>query len=245
MESLTIVTDTDIHIVAVGQQGPAGPPGPAGAPGAAAGIDDVTPSLTSSFSSQHVLELISPFSISSFSISQTLAEMGAVVTAETLNWASNYAPDTISLNNGIGALAASTSYVHSGQAITSARTYTLTLTKGAVTKTANATLNFLNQYYYGTYAEQSADAATLKAMTHALFGSRARALTFDCSGGKYFHIAYPTRLGDATFSINGLAYSDMTKTVVSITNASGFAENYNVYFCNVIQNGAAITLNIL
>jgi hypothetical protein len=246
MDTVSLAVVKEVYVVSGGVQGPPGATGPAGPSGAVAGIDDTVAALNSTFSSQHILELISPFAISSFSISQTLAEMGATVTSETLNWGSNYPPDSISINNGIGAVvpATLTSYVHSGQTITTNRTYTLSMVKGGSTKTANATLSFLNQYYYGVAASQLSSEVAIKALTHALYGARGRTLTFDCSGGRYFHIAYPSRLGDATFTINGLAYSDMTKTVVSITNASGFAENYNVYYCNAIQNGAAVTLVI-
>ena len=234
------VTTKDITVVAVGQQGPQGPPGPGGT----GAIDDNAVAADTTFSSQHIMELLYPFALSSFSASPATTEMGATVSTVHLTWATNYPPDTMSIDNGIGAITppTNTTYDHTGQSITSNRTYTVTAIRNGVTKTANATVGFQNQVYYGVNATQTLDPATIKAMTKLLSGSRSRSINYNCSGGKFFHLAYPSRLGDASFTINNLTYSDMTKTVVAITNDSGFTENYNVYYCNVIQYGASITL---
>lgn len=239
-EMLSFVTTeiTDTQVVAAGQQGPAGPAG--------GEIDDVTVAADTTFSSLHIMELLYPFALSSFSLTPVTTEMGATVSTVSLAWATNYPPDTVSINQGIGAITppTNTTYDHTGQAITTNRTYTITAVRNGVTKTANATVGFQNQYYWGVHTAQTTDEAIIKAMTKTLSGSRGRTVTFDCTGGRYFHIAYPSRLGAASFSINNLTYSDVTLTVVSITNSSGFTENYNVYYCNVIQNGAAITVVI-
>lgn len=234
------VVHKDIAVVAAGQQGPQGPMGPGGT----GAIDDNAVAADTTFSSQHIMELLYPFALSSFSLTPVTTEMGATVSDVHLAWATNYPPDTVSINQGIGAVTppTNTTYDHTGQSITTARTYTITAVRNGVTKTANATVGFLNRVYYGVNATQTVDPATIKGMTNLLSGSRGRTVTFDCTGGRYFHIAYPSRLGDASFTINNISYSDVTKTVVAITNDSGFTENYNVYYCNVIQNGAAITV---
>jgi hypothetical protein len=160
-----------------------------------------------------------------------------------LSWATNTAPDSLSINNGIGAVPAnSTSYTHSGQALTAARTYTLTATRGSTTKTANASVTFMNRIYYGVYASQSISEAAIKSLTNTLTNTRQRTITYDCTGGRYFHLAIPTRLGVPTFKINGLTYSDMNRTTIDITNSLGYRESYYVWYCNIIQYGSAIPL---
>lgn len=226
----------EIHVVAEGQQGP---------PGAGGGvlIDDANPSLTTTFSGTHIMELLYPFSLSGLSISPSTSELGSTVTSVTLTWSTNYPPDTVSLDNGIGAITLpATSYVHSGQTITTPRTYTISAVRNGVTKTAQATTSFLNQVYWGVEVTQTTAPATIVTWNKQLSGSRSRSITYDCSGGRYFHLAYPKRLGVATFKINNLTYSDVTQSEVSVTNASGYSELYYVYYCNVIQFGSSITL---
>ena len=209
-------------------------------------IDDNAVSGNTVFSSQHIYDLLYPFAITSFTVSPSSGEMGQAFTSETLNWATVGAPDTVSLNQGIGAVTLpATSYVHSPVNVTTNRTYTITAVKNGVTKTANASVSFLNRVYYGTYATQTTSEAIIKAMTSQLSNSRGRSITYNCSGGQYFHVAYPTRLGVATFSVGGLTYSDMTQTTINLTNAFGYMETYYVYYCNVIQYGASIPLTVI
>lgn len=235
----SVVTEDD-RIVVI-DSGTIGPPGSGS--GACTCIDDGTVAEDSTFSSQKIMELLYPFSLNSFSIAPTTAELGNTVASVTLSWATNYPPDSVSLNSGIGAVALpATSYVHSGVTITANTSYTLTAIRNGVTKTASATVAFLNRVYWGVHTAQTTDEAIIKAMSSQLSGSRARSVTYDCSGGKFFHLAYPKRLGVATFKINNLTYSDTTLTEVDITNQYGYTETYYVYFCNVIQYGASITL---
>lgn len=238
----SVVTDEDrIIVIDSGVIGPPGPPGGGG--GACDCIDDGTVSEATTFSSQHIMELLYPFALNSFSMSPTIAEMGSEVTAVTLNWSTNYPPDSITLNNGIGAVTLpATSYNHTGLHLTTNTSYNLTAVRNGVTKNASASLAFLNRVYWGVNPTQTTDETIIKAMQSQLSGSRARSVTYDCSGGKFFHLAYPKRLGLATFKINNLTYSDTTLTEISLTNSYGYTEQYYVYFCNIIQYGASITL---
>ena len=236
-ESVVVVSDTDIVVIAAGQQGPPG----AGGDGDCC-IDDDVVAPDSTFSSEYIMELLNPFALSSFSLSPTSATLGATVTSLTFNWATNYAPDTVSISGGVGAVTLPATSLVATVSLTASTTFTLSAVRNGVTKTANASISFLNRVYYGVNLTQTTDEATLEAMTGVLSGSRGRSITFNCTGGRYFHYAYPSRLGAASFQINNLTYSDVTLTVVPITNAAGYTENYNVYYCNVIQNGAAITL---
>ena len=230
-----IVLDTEVHVITVGEVGP---------PGSGGGlIDDNVVALDSTYSSSKIEDLLNPFALGVMSISPSTAEMGATVASVSLGWSFNKTPDTQSLNQGIGAIANNAiAHVHSAQTITTNRTYTLTAVRSGVTKTASATVSFLNRVYYGVHPSQTTDESIIEAMTNLLSGTRSRTITFDCTGGRFFHYAYPSRLGAATFQINNLTYSDVTRTTVSFTNASGFTEDYFVYYCNVIQNGAAIPL---
>lgn len=237
MQSIALLERSEGHVVSVGEQGPPG--------GVSGGIDDDIPAFDTTYSSMKIEELFNPFSITSFTMSPSQKEMGEVVTQIQFNWATNWPPETLSMNNGVGSIANNlTALLLQSLNITTDITYSLTAFRLGSTKIANASLTFLNRIYYGVSPSQTTNANDIKNMANILASGRARTITFNCTGGRYFHYAYPSRFGAATFKINGLTYTDMTLTVVPITNAFGFTENFNVYYCNVIQFGAAIPLVI-
>jgi hypothetical protein len=207
-------------------------------------IDDLVVGPDHVFSSQKIMDLLMPFAITSFTATPASVELGTTLPSITLNWATNTTPDSVTLSNGIGAIvpATQTSYVHGSQSLTTTRTYTLTAIRGGISKNANASVTFMNQIYYGVHTSQSIDPLVIKAMTKTLSNTRGRTITYDCTGGRYFHLAIPTRLGIPTFRINGLTYSDMTINTVDIPNALGYNESYYVWYCNIIQFGGAIPL---
>ena len=230
-----IVDDSKVYVVTVGPSYP-------DLLGGGGTIDDSVVANDSTFSSEKIMELLYPFAIQSFSVSPSIAEIGSSVTALNFNWVTNHAPGSVSISPLVGAVALPATSCVLQTTLTSNTTFILTAIKGAATKTAQATVSFLNRVYWGVNETQTSESVVIQQMSSALSGNRARSLTFDCSGGKFFHLAYPSRLGDASFKINNLTYSDMTKVTVQIENEFGYSELYNVYFCNVVQHGSAITL---
>jgi hypothetical protein len=93
----------------------------------------------------------------------------------------------------------------------------------------------------------------VKAGSSELNESISKNITFDCTGGYYFYYAFPSRLGSlSTFNtkVNGFPFSDWSDNaggstisgfLLSITNASGFTENYRVYRSYNLQNGSSIS----
>ena len=78
-------------------------------------------------------------------------EIGSTVSQVVLNWTYNKPVTTQSINNGIGSLLASLrTYTHSGQTITSNRTYTLTGSDGSTTINSSTTVSFSYTRYWGT-----------------------------------------------------------------------------------------------
>lgn len=61
----------------------------------------------------------------------------------------------------------------------------------------------------------------------------------------YVYYAYPSSLGDLTsIFISGLeSFDAFTKTVISVTNASGYSQNYNVYTSENSFNNTSVTFN--
>ena len=76
------------------------------------------------------------------------------------------------------------------------------------------------------YADAGADITSL---TSELSNARAKSITFDCSGGRYFYYAYPKALGTAAWKVGGFDVSDNVLTETTVTNEYGLAVTYYVY----------------
>lgn len=111
---------------------------------------------------------------------------------------------------------------------------------GEDSTSATASVTFKHMLYYGASSNASVDVKTL---TPELVTSRSKTITFNCSGGKYFYIAYPTELGKATFNIGGLTVG-IDPTSTSITNEYGEKIDYYIYRSADLQTGSAIKVII-
>ena len=172
-------------------------------------------------------------------------EIGSTVSQVVLNWTYNKPVTTQSINNGIGSLLASLrTYTHSGQTITSNRTYTLTGSDGATTINSSTTVSFSYKRYWGTSATTTLTDANILALTREFSSSRVQNRVFDCTGSKYFWIIYPSSFGSAAFKVGGLSFSDMNLEVRTITNESGASVQLNIYRVNNIQTGSAINVEV-
>ena len=170
-------------------------------------------------------------------------EIGEVVTDVTLAWTVNKDVTTQTLNNGIGALAATLrAYTHSGQSISSSRTYTLTVSDGSETKNASVTLEFQPKRFWGVSANPTLTDTEILAMSQEFATGRAQTRTFDCSGGKYFYVILPADFGAATFLVNGFTYSAYELVTRNVSNEYSHTQMYNIYRSSLVMNGSAITV---
>jgi len=178
-------------------------------------------------------------------------ELGSEITTVSLSWTialGNVALVSQSLDEGIGDLdIAIRSYVHTGQSITSNRTYTLTISDGTTVVTANETISFLNKRYWGTSALTTLDDAAIIALSSELSSTRVQTRTMDASGGKYLYFAMPTSFGcDVNkFKIGGLFNSDWQVTTRNFTNSNGHIESYDIFRSTGLQTGATINVEII
>ncbi|MGN0235838.1 MAG: hypothetical protein ACI4BD_05970 [Paludibacteraceae bacterium] len=102
---------------------------------------------------------------------------------------------------------------------------------------ASASVAFSHRRYWGASADADADITTL---TSELSNSKAKAIDFNCSGGKYFYYAYPKTLGTATWKVGGLAFTGYQLTEKTIINEYGLPVIYYVYRSAEKQTGSSI-----
>ncbi len=113
----------------------------------------------------------------------------------------------------------------------SSQAFTLHGSGAAGTATSTITINFYNRRYWGisTVASGYTEADVEVLGSNDLANARAKTFTVNATAGNYIIYSYPTRLGTATFTVGGFEGGFQDPETVSVTNASGYTENYYVY----------------
>jgi len=110
-------------------------------------------------------------------------------------------------------------------------TFRLTASDGTDTDTSNVTINLINNRFWGiTTKTSSFTEADVEGLAGSeLSNSKDKTFSSTTGAGEYILWASRTALGTVTFSVDGFSGGFQAPETVSITNASGFAENYYVY----------------
>ena len=98
-----------------------------------------------------------------------------------------------------------------------------------VTKTLS--INFRNKYYYGCATEPTTVNSTFikGLLSNGWANVKTASFTPNCTAGMYVWYAYPKRLGAATMWMGGFQGGFEEPQIISVTNSSGFTEEYYVY----------------
>ena len=116
-------------------------------------------------------------------------------------------------------------------AVAGTKVFTLNATDGADPTTSTITYYFYNKRFWGVTTKTS---SYLESDIEGLAGSelsnsKAKTVTIVPGATEYILYAYPSRLGTATFWVGGFEGGFQSPETVSITNSSGYVENYYVY----------------
>ena len=172
----------------------------------------------------------SPIGINSFTNNKNTVEMGTTITDVVLNWALNKKAKTLTLD-GADIPVTDTSKTLTGQNITANKTFTL---RAVDEKDASATkttaITFLNGVYWGAKAAPNTyDSAFVLTLTKGLQGNKNKTFTSNAGENEYLFYALPTRYGAVTFNVGGFDGGFTKAATIEFTNASGYAENYDIY----------------
>jgi hypothetical protein len=171
-------------------------------------------------------------------------EIGQTVHGVHLTWSFNKPIVSQSLDHGIGALALDVRSYDWPDDITANTSFQLTASDGETTAHGSTSVIFQRKAYWGAAAQTTLDNAAILALSQAFATSRAKSVTYDCSGGRYPYYCYPASFGAlSNVSVGGLAFSDYSQEIVALTNASGHTEDYLVTRFNGIQFGSNIVVS--
>lgn len=109
--------------------------------------------------------------------------------------------------------------------------FSLNASNASGSGSSSITHTFVNRRYWGVSTKSSGfNASDVSGLANnELVDSRAKSFTVSPGSGEYIIYSYPTRLGTATFTAGGFEGGFNPPETVSITNASGYVENYYVY----------------
>lgn len=168
-------------------------------------------------------------------------EDGTSLSSATLNWSTNKAITTQSIDQGIGSLDPSLRTYTYNTAITTDKKFTITVGDGKNTATSNTTFAFKNKKFYGISTEDSLTDAQIKALGNNEWcsGKTLAKKSYNCTptaeapNGFYIYYALPTSFvssGDPTFKINGLQTTAYLKTVkADYKNGQNKTVSYTIY----------------
>lgn len=208
------------------------------------------------------------YTFSSFTVSQTEAEVGETISNLVLNWTYTpllVNPSSQSINQGVGAIGNALRAANTGAVDTtvgSSKTWTISSVFPANSPTANTTINFRRRRYWGVSTNPDIGNAAIDIETpvtpeetivagfsNEFATSRQTTKVFNCTGGRYIYMIYPLSLGQISpeWEVNGfpVVLSSGNVRLINLTNASGDTTNYVVQRSDNLLNGAAITVEVL
>lgn len=176
---------------------------------------------------QQMDNLTNPFNISSFTISQSTAQIGSSVNI-TLQW--SYSKNDI-VNQFLNDEALDIAIRQKTYSnITTNQNYTIKATSTSNdTKSKSVSIKFYNGIYYGKSSSSTYNADLIKSFTKVLSDTKARTITVNALAEEYIFYCIPSRLGTPNFNVGGFDGGFTKVSTISFTNSDNYTENYDIY----------------
>lgn len=108
--------------------------------------------------------------------------------------------------------------------------FTLSATKGALTRTSNRAITWVQQAYHGVGPAGQNTAVFIQSLTGFLTNTRNTTFSESPGAGQKIYYAYRTPYGAATFTVGGFGGGfNLVSTTISVTNTYGVIEDYTLY----------------
>lgn len=173
----------------------------------------------------------STISITSMSITPSVAEVGSTVRNPSVSWAVNGTPTVQvlgeeSIDVSLRSKVLSGTFTH-----TNNPQVTLTVTDTYNTSaTRSVQIGFMNGVYYGVSAVPSEyNSEFILGLTKTLRTSKLTSFSVDAGAGEHIYYCIPARFGSCTFAVGGFEGGFSLVDTIDFTNASGYTESYYIY----------------
>ena len=168
--------------------------------------------------------------INSFTMtpSATEYEKGAVVSGLEFAWTVN--KDIVSQSLTDCTIELDDRTATYGADLTNTKTFTLTVSDGEKSASANKKISFLPKIYYGSTTEPTDyDSAFVLGLSDSvLVSSSKRDYSFNCGIGEYSYIVCPTSMTFNTIWVNGFQAEINKLITIALTNESGHTQSYDI-----------------
>jgi hypothetical protein len=98
--------------------------------------------------------------------------------------------------------------------------------------------------YWGVSIEESLTDEEIKELSSEFSSTRVQSRIFDCTGGRFFYIAYPEGWGLATFLVNNFPVTSNVLVTREFISESGDPVSYHIYRIANTLNGAAVPVEV-
>lgn len=152
----------------------------------------------------------------SFTNNTGTVEKGASVASVVLSWSFNKAMSAVTIN-GVSVDPASHTTTESGP-FTGNMTWILAASDGTRTANASTSISFMQRRHWGASSLETLDDANIIGLGSSEFATNFnKAVSYDCTGGKYPYLAYPASFGapsEFAWALidRGIAYSGLIDT---------------------------------
>lgn len=173
--------------------------------------------------------------INSMTATNSSQEIGATVTDTTVTWTLNKEPKTQKIKFGSEGEEvldnSARNKAYSGKTIKTNTNILLTVTdeRDAVV-TKQVSITFQPKAYWGKSNKPTLENADILALEgSALTSNKARTFTVNAGAGEKIVYAIPSSFGTPTFNVGGFDGGFKKVQTLEFTNASGYAQNYDVW----------------
>jgi hypothetical protein len=181
-------------------------------------------------------------SVTAFSLSSSLFEVGATVTSLTFNWAINKTIVSQSITGGpvsITPAAGLRTSAVSGLSITTPTTFTISVNDGTNTATRTTSISFTNKIYYGARSQPMViDAAFANLLTGEIKTNRTKTFTATAGSLDYIWFLLPVSYGTPVFTVGGFEGGFSLQGTFFDTLPNSSTEEYNAYRSNLPNLGS-------
>lgn len=177
-----------------------------------------------------------PIEITELSVEPEFAEIGSTLNTATVLYTLNKIPNILRLGDETLSNAASGSKSLSSMGAVADTVLTLEATDAgsyshlATTATKSAMIKFVNRVFYGVKAVGTLNSAFVLSLANKILSdTKSRTITVNSANNTYIWYAYPAAFGTSVFRIGGIEGGFEPAETVSVTNESGYTEDYYVY----------------
>lgn len=170
--------------------------------------------------------------INSFTMtpSTTEYEIGTVINEVTFDWTVN--KDIVNQTLTDCTITVDDRTATYSSDISSTKTFTLTIYDEENSASSSKKISFLPKIYYGSATEPAEyDSAFALGLSNSVLSSSVkRDYSFNCGSGEYSYIICPTSCSfDGNIWVNGFQADMQGQGSISLTNASGYTQSYDVW----------------